>query len=179
MLLNTGSVDHPKLCPKLPVEFTRHHGQSCPRDRLSKQHAMWLHSSGSAEIDIDRWTQVKISSGLISVASQSGSLGQAEGRPHHTRLLFREGIPTTGFGLGQAPQRACSRLQSRLAGGITGARAQLRDHHEAIKETRSPPTSPRSFHKDTPFPPRRQEAANWSAGNEKRGWATFWPCFHE
>lgn len=114
---------------------------------------MWLHYSGPVEIDIDRWKQVKISSGLISLASHPGFLRQAERRHHHTRLLFREGIWATGLGMGQALQKGCFRLQSRLAGGITGARAQLRDHHEAIKGTRTPPTHTpsRSFHKDTSF----------------------------
>lgn len=50
------------------------------------------------QIDIDRWTQVKISSGLISLASQSGFLRQAERRQHHTGLYFEKASEQLGLG---------------------------------------------------------------------------------
>lgn len=93
LLFNAGSVDPPPaMSPEMPVELTLYHRESCSKERLSWHHATWLYYAGPVKIDIDRWTQVKISSGLISLASQSGFLRQAERRQRHTRLLFREGI---------------------------------------------------------------------------------------
>ena len=71
-----------RAIPELPVELTPDHGQSCPQVRLSRQHTTWLHYSGPVEIDIDRWTQVKISSGLIGVARWLPQAGRWEVSSH-------------------------------------------------------------------------------------------------
>lgn len=75
---------------------------------------MWLHYSGPVEIDIDRWKQVKISSGLISLASQPGFLGRQKGGM--TKQGFYLEKASEQLGLGWA--RLCRGVASDSKAGL-------------------------------------------------------------